>query len=48
MKYRNTKTGVVIEVQSKITGGFWKLVQNPPEKKEETTPSPKRKVKKNE
>lgn len=47
MKYQNTRTGVVIDVKSKISGGFWVPLQDPFEKKDEKEPQ-KRKVKKNE
>lgn len=27
MKYRNTKTGAVIDIKSKITGGNWQVLE---------------------
>lgn len=27
MKYRNTKTGAVIDVKSKISGGYWQPLE---------------------
>jgi hypothetical protein len=41
MKYRNTKTGVVIDVENKISGKYWELVETPSKK-----PVKKRTVKK--
>lgn len=28
MKYRNTKTGQLIEVSSRITGGYWEPIES--------------------
>lgn len=49
MKYRNTKTGAVIDVPSKITGGNWQAVESAKEavvEKTEEAPA-KKKTKKN-
>ena len=27
MKYRNTKTGAIIDVKSKISGGYWQALE---------------------
>ncbi len=35
MKYRNERTGAVIETASVISGGDWKAVEEKPEKKPE-------------
>lgn len=43
MKYRNDKTGAVVNVSSKL-GGVWKAIEEP--KKEETKAEPKKTKKK--
>lgn len=37
MKYRNTKTGTVIETKAKIAGGDWVPVGTPTTEKPKTT-----------
>ena len=41
MKYKNKKTGAVVEVKSKITGGGWEPVKKHTKKKTENTESGK-------
>ena len=44
MKYRNKKTGAVIEVESKL-GGDWELITAPAAQKAEKAEPAKKKVK---
>lgn len=46
MKYRNTKTGAVIDIKSKITGGNWQAVESASPLVEKAPEQPKRKVSK--
>lgn len=47
MKYRNTKTGAVIDVNSVISGGNWQTIESA-KKPEKKTSTKKDKVTKNE
>jgi len=42
-KYRNVKTGAVIEVNSEIKGGDWMLVDEKPKAVEKPVPAKRRK-----
>lgn len=41
MRYRNTKTGTVIDIESKLSGGGWEKIEQP-------APRSKKKEKKDE
>lgn len=46
MKYRNTKTGAVIDVKSKISGGYWQALVPAETTVESTSTGKKKAVKK--
>lgn len=48
MKYRNIKSGAVIESDSRITGERWELISESPVSVEEAEPKEKKRRKKNE
>ena len=43
MRYKNTRTGAVIEVNSEIKGGDWMLVDEKPKTVEKSAPAKRRK-----
>lgn len=46
MKYRNIKSGAVIESESKITGERWELISESPAPEDKTEPKEKKRRKK--